>query len=70
MKESIAYFLILKDSIPQYKKIVFPKLEENDSKEIYSEKIRNIAILFNIINSSLLMHESNLSIQKIYKSKR
>lgn len=60
LKESIAQFLLLKDSIPQYKKIEFPKLEENDSKEIYSEKIRNIAILFDIINSSLLMHESNI----------
>ena len=60
LNESIANFLQHKDSITQYKKKDFPKLEENDNKEIYSEKIRNITILFEIIDSSLLMHESNI----------
>lgn len=60
LRTSIASFLVLKDSIPQYKNIDFPKLEANDKKEIYKEKIRNTAILFDIINSSLLMHESNI----------
>ena len=60
LNASITNFLLLKDSIPQYGKIDFPKLELNDNKEIYKAKIQNIAVLFEIINSSLLMHESNI----------
>lgn len=60
LNSSLSSFLLLKDSIPQYKNIYFPKLDIKDNESVYNEKIKNIAILLEVIKSSLKMPESNI----------
>lgn len=60
LNSSLSSFLLLKDSIPQYKNIYFPKLDIKDNESVYNEKIKNIAILLEVIKSSLEMPESNI----------
>ena len=57
---SLSAFILLNDSIPQYKKINFPKLYIKEDEKIYNKKIKNIAILLDVINSSLEMHQENI----------
>ena len=57
---SLSAFLLSKDSIPQYRNINFPKLDSKDDEKTYNEKIKNIANLLEIINSSLGMHIENI----------
>ena len=64
---SLSSFLLLKDSIPQYKNINFPKLDSKDNENIYNEKIKNISILLDVINSSLLMHDTNIRFEMFKK---
>lgn len=60
LNSSLSSFLLIKDSIPQYKNIYFPKLDIKDNESVYNEKIKNIAILLEVIKSSLEMPESNI----------
>lgn len=60
LNSSLSSFLLIKDSIPQYKNIYFPKLDIKDNELVYNEKIKNIAILLEVIKSSLEMPESNI----------
>ena len=57
---SISTFLLLKESIIQYKKVNFPKLDSKDDENTYNEKLKNIAIFFDIIKSSLIMNDKNI----------
>ena len=67
---SLSSFISLNDSIPQYKKINFPKLDVKDDEKTYDKKIKDIAILLDVINSSLEMHQENIryEIFKKYKN--
>lgn len=57
---SLSAFLLSKDSIPQYRNVNFPKLDSKDDEKTYNEKIKDIANLLDIINSSLGMHIENI----------
>ena len=67
---SLSSFILLNDSIPQYKKINFPKLDVEEDEKTYDKKIKHIAILLDVINSSLEMHQENIryEIFKKYKN--
>lgn len=67
---SLSSFILLNDSIPQYKKINFPKLDVKEDEKTYDKKIKHIAILLDVINSSLEMHQENIryEIFKKYKN--
>ena len=67
---SLSSFILLNDSIPQYKKIDFPKLDVKEDEKTYDKKIKHIAILLDVINSSLEMHQENIryEIFKKYKN--
>ena len=67
---SLSSFISLNDSIPQYKKIDFPKLDVKEDEKTYDKKIKDIAILLDVINSSLEMHQENIryEIFKKYKN--
>ena len=67
---SLSSFILLNDSIPQYKKINFPKLDVKEDEKTYNKKIKDIAILLDVINSSLEMHQENIryEIFKKYKN--
>lgn len=64
---SLSTFLLLKESIPQFKRINFPKLDSKDNEKIYNEKIKNIAILFDVINSSFIMNAQNIRYELFQK---
>ena len=57
---NLSAFLLLKDSIPQYRNISFPKLDSKEDEKTYNEKIKDIALLLDVINSSLGMHIENI----------
>ena len=57
---SLSSFILLNDSIPQYRKINFPKLDVKEDEKTYDKKIKDIAILLDVINSSLEMHQENI----------
>ena len=67
---SLSSFILLNDSIPQYRKINFPKLDVKEDEKTYDKKIKHIAILLDVINSSLEMHQENIryEIFKKYKN--
>ena len=67
---SLSSFILLNDSIPQYRKINFPKLDVKEDEKTYNKKIKHIAILLDVINSSLEMHQENIryEIFKKYKN--
>ena len=67
---NLSAFILLNYSIPQYRKINFPKLDVKEDEKTYNKKIKDIAILLDVINSSLEMHQENIryEIFKKYKN--
>ena len=64
---SLSAFLLLNDSIPQYRNIIFPKLDSKEDEKTYNEKIRDIALLLEVINSSLGMRTENIRYEMFKK---
>jgi len=60
-------FLSQKDSIPQYKKIEFPKLDKNDNENEISKKIKDIYGFLDIIKSSLKINSENIRFELFKK---
>ena len=53
-------FLTQKYTIPQYKKIEFPKLDKNDDENKINSKIKDIYLLLDVIKASLEMNSENI----------
>ena len=60
LNANISTFLLEHNEIPQYKNIDFPKLDSNDDKNTFINKIKEIATLLDVINSSLKMNTENI----------
>ena len=60
LNANISTFLLKNDNIPQYKNIIFPKLDLNDGEEAFNNKIKDIANLLDVIKSSLKMNTENI----------
>ena len=57
---NLSAFILLNYSIPQYRKINFPKLDVKEDEKTYNKKIKDIGILLDVIDSSLEMHQENI----------
>jgi len=60
-------FLSQRDSIPQYKKIEFPKLDKNDNENEISKKIKDIYVFLDVIKSSLKINTENIRFELFKK---
>ena len=63
LNTNISTFLLKHDNIPQYKNIDFPKLDPYDNEKTFINKIKDISILLDVINSSLKMNIENIRFQ-------